>query len=722
MIEEICSKIKEYLTSLDDTINNQNLSLLSKEQDIKLLKQKVNDLENNLKTIDTSVKLLNEKVSLLTVKPIVVPSPTPVVTTTPTPTVTPVVTTTPQSFVISTTVNHFNVYLTWPETVGADFYKVYKNGVEMTVINGCDTWDGIIDQDTSVTYKVVPCNKDIEYQSASITVKTLSAPVVKSATIGDYTRLTNVALNNNVVTGYKFSKNDIGKVISLSNCRIAKWYRSGSMWAHLFIKDVNDNGNAIVECKSQKNIALGTPANELVNNSNTFGYFATNNFDILRNELSTSVASTLELTGTVYIDPSRSTWYNNNIVDVQGNGLGMIKINNSALLVKGDLICGGEDLLGHKENNIIIPYCQWYPMILIEHKSGMFAWKGNVRGCETVPIMNRTGQVRHKFYTKDIETPKICQFIYSGVFGNKDNYQSGFTNLIDSQRGTATSGKDLLACIDSTLHIAEPFVVRPFTSQNPPKDFVSTTFGKRFLLRNTIVSHSAFCKTSEIVRAFITNLNDGTAKITVNSSLYPNFTFYSNVGIWSRLPIIFKSPTTPIGGLNSFDNTIGKLALKINNAYEVIVKIEGDCVSAQLTKPMIFGEVMLITAQDMQPTIPWEGHVLYTSSLVEIEMHNVNVNNLLSFLIRSNNSDNYEGFFNQYSLSKITYTPPNKINPGFDDIKQFGGYVQFAEWPGPPFIQAVVQGFNPNKRALLYKCQEPTVNNQNGNLTFLKIS
>lgn len=656
-----------------------------------------------------------EKIRQLSAAPVVVPPVVAPVVTQPvvTPPVIPVNT---RGTVVTT---HFSAYIRWDEVPGAEYYTVLKNGTELTVINGTDTWDLSDQQDTETTYIIQPGSADGKlYESILLKARTGTASVVKSRAVGDLKQLSNVSLKGNTVSGYAFTKTDIGKVISLEATRRVSWYREAPMWSHLFIKDVDSGNNAIVESRTYKNIPLGTPASELVDSVGTRGYFATNNFDILRTELSTATASTLELTGEVYADPSRTEWYVDNIVEKQGNSIGMVRISNPALLVKGNITFGGEDLLGHRENNLIIPYSEWYPYNIFHHKGGMFAWKGNVRGCETVSIMNRTGRVRFKFYQKDIDTVANCQFIYSGTFGRKENYQSGFTNIADSQRGRAVSGKDLIACVDSTLYCAEPFIVRPYTPDSSNIDKVSLTYGKRFLLRNIVINGAAFSKTTIPVDAFIEDLRDGTARITVDRNRFPTFSFYSNVGIWSRLPIIFKSPTTPAGSINSFQNSVGKQVFKINSAYEVLVKTEGDTLSAPLNKPMIYGTVRLIACQDMQPTIPWEGHVLYTSSLVEIEVHNVQLNSLLGFFIRANNSDSYSGFFNQYSISRLSYNPPGKTNPGFDDIKIFGGYVQFAEWPGPPFIQAVVQGFNPTRKGLIYKSQEPLVNNQNGNLLF----
>jgi len=725
-------------------------------EDFKVFKQQTTatflNYQKELEKLDARINSISTLViPTTTPAPVVVTTPAPIVITTPAPTqtVTPITTPAPvintptptQSITPAPTVpttavpvsesisvkgqaqsTHFSSYIKWDEVPGAEYYIVNKNGIELTVVNGNDTWDVEYTQNSEVTYTVQPMSTTADkFDPIKIVAKTATAPVIDSKSVGDYKDLTNVSLKGSVVSGYKFAASDVGKVISLSATRKASWYREAPMWSHTFIKEVTASGDAIIETKVYKNIPLGTPAAELVDSPSTFGYFATNNFDTLKIELSSSTPSTVKLTGDVYADPSRTEWYVDNIVEKQGNSVGMIKVNNPALLVTGNIIFGGEDLLGHRENNVIIPYTEWYPYNIFHHKGGLFAWRGNVRGCQTVCIMNRTGQSRFKFYQKDIETVPNCQFIYSGTFGDRLNYQTGFTNIADSQRGKATAGKDLVACINANLYVSEPFVVRPYTPQAPPTDKVSLTFGKRFLMRNTTVNGSAFSKPSIPVDAVIEDLKDGTAKITVDKTKYPTFSFYSNVGIWSRLPLIFKSPDTAAGSINAFQNSVGKYVSKINNAYEVLVKVEGDPIPGIVNKPMIFGNVRLITCQDMQPTIPWEGHVLYTSSLVEIEIYNVHLMGLLSFLLRANNSDNYSGYFNQFSMSKITYTSPSKTNPRFDDIKEFGGYVQFAEWPGPPYIQATVQGFNPNKKALMYKCQEPNAVNQNGGMPFLVV-
>ena len=577
--------------------------------------------------------------------------------------------------------NHFATYIQWDSV--SMFHRLFHNGTEAFDGPGTDTW--LLTAPGSHTVELEPWDssgRKLPRQRFSFTVQpaaTRQAPLV-----GDYTPLTRISVVKGIVQGHRFVPADVGKVISIKDARRAPWYRQAPLWYHGFIEQVLPNGTALVTSKSVDGKPVGTPSQELIDVQNTTGYFATNNAEAWWKMIESSTQpETLEIKGTAYIDPFRWPWFVEQVVAKVTTKTGPY-LTNPALAIQGNLVFGEEHLIGHVlKGTTFTPWRpQFYPLTAIMHQSGFLWVNGQVRGPLTPNLFNQSNNADSRFYQRDTKSTATVQFIFSGTFGDTTNWELGFNNLAENIRGEATSGKDLQAAINARIACPEPFALRPFAAMDGKGGLLlRPNFGKRWLLRNVTFYGSAMRKANGPVLATVRRAPRGDSLlVTVDARTYPEFTF-REFAFHEPQFLIFKEPGKPVGPLNQFDNAIFEKASFVASPYSVSMR-------SNKVKP---GTYMLATSPNYHERLASQGHIQYSSALLEVEVRNVLAHNLHSFFLRSNNND-YFGWHRQFSLINARATPTKEDR--FKMLRPFGGYDMWIDFPSTTLqAQYVAQGF-----------------------------
>ena len=585
------------------------------------------------------------------------------------------------------TTTHFSIYFRWDEVPGAMFYRITSAaGKEIFDGSGLDAFDAILAPNQTYTYTLSPYNPQTKQAFTSTTIKATTgfAKPKTSAMLGDYTQLSGlVVAANGRVSGHRFSTADVGKCVSLEGCRYAPEYREAPLWWHGTIERVLPNGTAIVVASYG---AAPLPKNGVS------GYMATNNYDQWRAELADTTINTLQLSGTILIDPYRSTWWQRNIKDVGGNGAMGPQLSHPNLLIAGGtLVFGHEDALGDKLYGPPPPH-YWRPMPLVGlvHQAGVLGLQCNIRGPKTPPFQNRDHYPVSKFY-QSASTASLKQVFFTGIFGDSTNYSTGFYTAFDLRGPKPNGGKSLLAMIDASIACGVPFGA----GTTPDADGVTriTPYeGYRFMLRDTRILGCGITRATPTVRATVTRINSTEARVTVDPKQYPNFTFLQWAW-YEPFNVLMKPPGASAGSTHQFSNVVWRQTKTTAGPYTAMVTIEpGTATNEHLRqRPLTFGPIELTTASPMQPSIAIEGHVLY-HNLVEIDINRVHLSNLNMFFIRQNGVDNLQGQYRQWGIKNLTYTPAGIGNRAWMK-SDWSYYLQMATEKSEPYIQHQDMGF-----------------------------
>jgi hypothetical protein len=572
------------------------------------------------------------------------PSPRPIAT----PTGTPAAVSASNPLELTAEANHFRVALKWKPDSTSGYYDVLRDGVLLTRITGYDTWDFVSPGKTHV-YQIRPSSGQF-FSELKVTTKT-DAP---SITIqGDYQLLSAISVRNKIMTSPKVTAADLGKVISIENARSVKWFREAPVWYHGRIVSVRADGTAEL-------------SGEPLDGDYTLGYTATNQWARLKSAMATAGIGVVEALGVVYADPIRAGDHT------------PIKVDRPSLLLKGQFIFGQEDQIGDRLDDM-------RSLQVIDHISGVFGVDGKIRGPLTVPMRNFQHRAHLSFYKRNIDASSVCEFHFRGIFGHPSNYRSGFWHMATNIRGYSGGRiqKDVLAIYSSEIYASEPFELRMYSDT---LGVVTPYTGKRWIMRDVQVGGSAFVKPVGPVKANVRTVSATEAEITVNRILYPKFTFYElgNYGQWAQ-NLIFKSVSSGPGTANLFTTSTIRKLISTKDGYTARVLIAPPDLGkdTRFVRELITGEVDLIADTDMQPGMVAEGHVMYMSSMAEVELTRVVANGLRSFLIRQSNADEFKGpGHRQVSLYKVTWAASLDDGGAFDFINIFGGLVQFKVWPG----------------------------------------
>jgi hypothetical protein len=358
-------------------------------------------------------------------------------------------------------------------------------------------------------------------------------------------------------------------------------------------------------------------------------------------------------------------------------------LNNPALQINGNLVFGEEDLIGHTLLSQVFTKFrpQFYPLTGLIHQSGFLWVNGVVRGPLSHNLLNEVTGPDSRFYQRDGKSKSTVQFIFSGVFNDSTDWENGFNTLSENIRGEVEAGKDLQAAIGARIACPEAFILRPYsTFAGAGAARLRPYLGKRWILRDARIFGTAMRKATGPVQANITRIAGDSLLVVVDSTRYPYFTF-REYGWWEPQYLFFRDPAKPVGKLNQFENAIISRWGRVISPYRVTVK----------DNRLAPGTVLLATSTSQQHTSGSQGHLQYSSALLEVEVRDVLAENMHSFFLRVNNSDIY-GWHRQFSLVNVQAIPTREDR--FSALRPFGGYDMHVDFPSENlFVQYVGQGF-----------------------------